>query len=49
MTEKCLMPTIKLMEFLHEKGFDNLPGRLEAAAIYSFFLQGQLYLPQGKS
>ncbi len=43
MMEKYLLPTIKLMEFLHEKGVDNLPGGLEVAAIYSFFLQGQLY------
>jgi hypothetical protein len=42
MMEKYLLPTIKLMEFLHEKGVDNLPGGLEVAAVYSFFLQGQL-------
>ncbi len=46
MMEKYLLPTIKLMEFLHnkssEKGLHNLPGGLEVAALYSFFLQGQL-------
>jgi hypothetical protein len=46
MMEKYLLPTIRLMEFLHEKslekGLPNLPGGLEVAAIYFFFLQGQL-------
>jgi hypothetical protein len=43
MMEKYLLPTIKLMEHLHANGLHELPGGLEVAAIYSFFLQGQLY------
>ncbi len=43
MMEKYLLPTIKLMEHLHANGLDDLPGGLEVAATYSFFLQGQLY------
>ncbi len=31
------------MEHLHANGLHELPGGLEVAAIYSFFLQGQLY------
>jgi hypothetical protein len=43
MMEKYLLPTIKLMEHLHANGLNDLPGELEVAAMYSFFLQGQLY------
>jgi hypothetical protein len=42
MMEKYLQPTIRLMEFLRVRGPSELPGGLEVAAIYSFFLQGQL-------
>jgi hypothetical protein len=43
MMEKYLLPTIKLMEYLQANGVHELPGGLEVVAIYSFFLQGQLY------
>ena len=44
--EKYLYPTIKLMHFLHERRTNipgNLPGGMEAMALYSFYLQGQVY------
>jgi hypothetical protein len=42
MMEKYLLPTIKLMEHLRKHKISEFPGGLELAAIYSFFLQGQL-------
>jgi hypothetical protein len=42
MMEKYLQPTIVLMEHLRKYKQSELPGGLEVAAIYSFFLQGQL-------
>ena len=44
--EKYLYPTIKLMHFLEERRTNipgNLPGGIEAMALYSFYLQGQVY------
>jgi hypothetical protein len=42
MMEKYLQPTIVLMEHLRKYKHSELPGGLEVAAVYSFFLQGQL-------
>ncbi len=44
--EKYLYPTIKLMHFLNERQINipgNLLGCIEAMALYSFYLQGQVY------
>ncbi len=44
--EKYLYPSIMLMHFLNERRTNipgNLPGGLEAMALYSFYLQGQVY------
>ncbi len=43
MMEKYLHPTITLMQHLRKHKASELPGGLEVAAIYSFFLQGQLF------
>jgi hypothetical protein len=42
MMEKYLQPTIVLMEYLRKHRASELPGGLELATVYSFFLQGQL-------
>ncbi len=44
--EKYLYPTIKLMQHLQEKGGNDLPGGIQTMAMYSFYLQGQLYPKQ---
>jgi hypothetical protein len=44
--EKYLYPTMKLMQYLHEKGGKDLPGGIQTMAMYSFYLQGQLYPKQ---
>jgi hypothetical protein len=44
--EKYLYPTMKLMQHLHEKGGNDLPGGIQTMALYSFYLQGQLYPKQ---
>ena len=44
--EKYLCPTMKLMQHLHEKGDKDLPGWIQTMAMYSFYLQGQLYPKQ---
>jgi hypothetical protein len=44
--EKYLYPTMKLMQHLHEKGDKDLPGGIQTMAMYSFYLQGQLYPKQ---
>jgi hypothetical protein len=44
--EKYLCPSIMLMHFINERRTNipgNLPGGLEAMALYSFYLQGQVY------
>ena len=41
--EKYLYPTMKLMHHLQEKDGKDLPGGIQTMAMYSFFLQGQLY------
>jgi hypothetical protein len=44
--EKYFFPTIKLMSFLQERKSNipgNVPGGIEAMALYSFYLQGQVY------
>jgi hypothetical protein len=46
MMEKYLYPTIKLMQHLQEKGGNDLPGGIQTMAMYSFYLQGQLYPKQ---
>jgi hypothetical protein len=46
MMEKYLYPTIKLMQHLQEKGGNDLPGVIQTMAMYSFYLQGQLYPKQ---
>jgi hypothetical protein len=46
MMEKYLYPTIKLMQHLQEKGGKDLPGGIQTMAMYSFYLQGQLYPKQ---
>ena len=46
--EKYLYPTIRLMHFLHERQANipgNLPGGMEVMALYSFYLQGQVFQP----
>ncbi len=44
--EKYLYPTMKLMQHLHVKGGSDLPGGIQTMAMYSFYLQGQLYPKQ---
>jgi hypothetical protein len=44
--EKYLYPTMKLMHHLQEKDGKDLPGGIQTMAMYSFFLQGQLYPKQ---
>ncbi len=41
--EKYLFPTIKLMDYCREKGMQSFPGGIEVMALYSFYLQGQVY------
>ncbi len=41
--EKCLFPTIKLMDHCREKGMHSFPGGIEVMALYTFYLQGQVY------
>ncbi len=41
--EKYLFPTIKLMDHCREKGTQGFPGGIEVMALYSFYLQGQVY------
>jgi hypothetical protein len=41
--EKYLFPTIKLMDHCREKGTQSFPGGIEVMALYSFYLQGQVY------
>jgi hypothetical protein len=44
--EKYLYPTMKLMQHLHEKCGKDFPGGIQTMAMYSFYLQGQLYPKQ---
>jgi hypothetical protein len=44
--ERYLYPTIKLMQHLQKKGGNHLPGGIQTMAMYSFYLQGQLYPKQ---
>jgi hypothetical protein len=46
MMEKYLYPTIKLMQHVQEKSGNDLPGGIQTMAMYSFYLQGQLYPKQ---
>jgi hypothetical protein len=40
--EKYLYTTLFLMRYLHERGGNNLPGRIESMITYSFFAQGHM-------
>jgi hypothetical protein len=46
MEKYFLYPTIKLMQHLQKQGGNDLPGGIETMAMYSFYLQGQLYPKQ---
>jgi hypothetical protein len=41
--EKYLFPTIKLMDYCRENGMRSFPDGIEVMALYSFYLQGQVY------
>jgi hypothetical protein len=41
--ENYLFPTIKLMDYCREKGMQNFSGGIEVMALYSFYLQKQVY------